>query len=119
MPPPSPACPSTPLGTTWPRVPPPPTIRLYDANTAQCFVSAIPSHQHSGEVTSIKGSYDWKHFCSRSKDGSVKIWDGVSNRCIASPLQAHDGAEVYSVVFSRTKSIYLKGRRQFVNRDSI
>ena len=96
-----------------------PTIRLYNANTAQCFVSAVPSHQHSGEVTSIKGSYDWKHFCSRSKDGSVKIWDRVSNRCIASPLQAHDGAEVYSVVFYRTKSIYLKGRRQFVNRDSI
>ena len=45
--------------------------------------------------------------------------DGVSNRCIASPLQAHDGAEVYSVVFSRTKSIYLKESRQHVNRDSI
>ena len=83
-------------------------IRLYDANTKQCFVRAVPSHQHSG-----------KHFCSGSKDGSVKIWDGVSNRCIATFLQAHDGAEVCSVVFSRTKSIYLKGRRQHVNRDLI
>ena len=78
-----------------------PIIRLYDANTAQCFVSAVPSHQHSGEVTSIKWSNDGKHFCSGSKDGSVKIWDGVSNRCIATFLQAHDGAEVCSVMFSR------------------
>ena len=78
-----------------------PIIRLYDANTAQCFVSAVPSHQHSREVTSIKWSNDGKHFCSGSKDGSVKIWDGVSNRCISTFLQAHDGAEVCSVVFSR------------------
>ena len=49
----------------------------------------------------MKWSNDGKHFCSGSKDGSVKIWDGVSNRCIATFLQAHDGAEVCSVAFSR------------------
>jgi len=31
-----------------------PIIRLYDVNTIQCYVSAIPSHQHTGPVTSIK-----------------------------------------------------------------
>merc|ERR1719357_706013 len=82
-----------------------PIIRMYDANTAQCFVSAVPSHQHNGDVTSIKWSNDGKHFCSGSKDGSVKIWDGVSNRCIATFLQAHDGAEVCSVQFSKDGSV--------------
>jgi cleavage stimulation factor subunit 1 len=41
---------------------------------------------------------------SGSVDGSIKIWDAVSNRCIATfPtfLQAHDGDEVCSVTFSR------------------
>lgn len=33
-----------------------PVIRLYDVNTVQCFVSAIPSHQHTGPITSIKYS---------------------------------------------------------------
>jgi len=92
-----------------------PIIRMYDANTAQCFVSAVSSHQHGGEVTSIKWSNDGKHFCSGSKDGSVKIWDGVSNRCIATFLQAHDGSEVCSVVFSRNgKYVLSSGKDSLV-----
>jgi len=31
-----------------------PIIRLYDINTVQCYVSSLPSHQHTGPVTSIK-----------------------------------------------------------------
>jgi WD40 repeat protein len=46
-------------------------------------------------------SNDGKHFVSGSVDGSIKIWDAVSNRCIATFLQAHDGDEVCSVTFSR------------------
>lgn len=38
---------------------------------------------------------------SGSKDGCIKIWDGVSNRCIATFLQAHDGSPISSVTFSR------------------
>lgn len=92
-----------------------PIIRMYDANTAQCFVSAVPSHQHSGELTSLKWSNDGKHFCSGSKDGSVKIWDGVSNRCIATFLEAHNGAEVCSVVFSRNgKYVLSSGKDSMV-----
>lgn len=31
-----------------------PIIRLYDINTVQCYVCSLPSHQHTGPVTSIK-----------------------------------------------------------------
>lgn len=31
-----------------------PVIRLYDTNTAQCFVCSFPTHYHSGSVTSLK-----------------------------------------------------------------
>ena len=31
-----------------------PILRLYDVNTAQCFISAIPSHHHSGAINSVK-----------------------------------------------------------------
>jgi len=92
-----------------------PIVRMYDMNTAQCFVSAIPSHQHSSAVTSVKWSNDGKHFVSASTDGSIKIWDGVSNRCIATFLQAHDGAEVCSVVFSRNgKYVLSSGKDSLV-----
>jgi cleavage stimulation factor subunit 1 len=78
-----------------------PVIRLYDVMTAQCFVCSIPSHQHTAGVTSIKYSPDAKIYASAGRDGSIKIWDGVSNRCVNTFLKAHDGAEVCSVRFSR------------------
>ena len=34
-------------------------------------------------------------------DGSVKIWDGISSQCVATFKNAHEGAEVCSVEFSR------------------
>ena len=76
-------------------------IRMYDVNTTQCFVSSVASHQHTGDITSLGWSNSGKHFVSGSKDGSIKIWDGVSNRCVATFLQAHEGAPVCSVAFSR------------------
>ena len=78
-----------------------PVIRMYDVNTTQCFVSSVTSHHHTGDITSLRWSNTGKHFVSGSTDGSIKIWDGVSNRCVATFLQAHDRAPVCSVAFSR------------------
>lgn len=76
-------------------------IRVYDINTAQCFVSAIPSQQHKGSVTCVKYALTAKVYATGSTDGAIKLWDGVSGRCINTFAQAHDGAEVCSVVFSK------------------
>ncbi|KAK3921200.1 Cleavage stimulation factor subunit 1 [Frankliniella fusca] len=76
-------------------------IRLYDVQTAQAFVCNIPSHQHTSGITTIKYSPDAKVFASGSRDGSIKIWDGVSNRCVNTFIKAHGGAEVCSVTFTR------------------
>ncbi|XP_023333349.1 cleavage stimulation factor subunit 1 [Eurytemora carolleeae] len=90
-------------------------LRLYDVNTAQCFISAIPSHHHSAAINSVKWANDGKHFVSGSADGSIKIWDAVSNRCISTFLQAHDGAEVCSVNFSRNgKYVLSSGKDSLV-----
>nr|CAD7448412.1 unnamed protein product [Timema bartmani] len=78
-----------------------PVIRLYDVMSAQCFVCSIPSHQHTGVVTSLKYSLDGKVYASSSRDGSIKLWDGISNRCVNTFHKAHDGAEVCSVRFTR------------------
>jgi len=50
-------------------------------------------------------SPDAKLYTSASRDGSIKIWDGVSNRCVNSFVKAHGGSEVCSVTFSRNGKV--------------
>ncbi|KAI9561193.1 hypothetical protein GHT06_012149 [Daphnia sinensis] len=79
-----------------------PVVRLYDTNTAQCYVCSFPSQYHTNAITSLKYSFDGKLYVSGSRDGSIKLWDGVSSKCVGTISQAHDGAEVGSVTFSRS-----------------
>lgn len=84
-------------------------IRIYDLHTTQCFVSSIPSQQHKSGVSAIKYSATAKLYASGSCDGSIKLWDAVSGRCINTFTQAHDGAEVCSVFFSRNGKVKYSG----------
>lgn len=76
-------------------------LRVYDIATSQCFVSAIPSQQHRAGVVCVKYAQTAKLFASGSLDGAIKLWDGVSGRCVNTFSAAHDGAEVCSVAFSK------------------
>ncbi|XP_070390316.1 cleavage stimulation factor subunit 1 isoform X1 [Dermacentor albipictus] len=91
-----------------------PTIRLYDVNTAQCFVSSIPSDQHKGPINAIRYNNSGKLYVSASKDGDLKLWDGVSNKCVCTFPQAHDGNEVCSVVFSRNGKYVLSSGKDSI-----
>ncbi|XP_060875717.1 cleavage stimulation factor subunit 1-like [Metopolophium dirhodum] len=92
-----------------------PIIRLYDINTVQCYVSSVPSQQHTGPVTSIKFEPGAKYFVSSSRDGSIKLWDGVSNKCVNTFERAHNGSQVCSVTFSRNgKYILSSGKDSLV-----
>lgn len=78
-----------------------PVVRVYDINTGQCFASALAGQKHRSHVTCCKYALTAKLFATGSNDGSIKLWDGVSGRCINTFEAAHEGAEVCSVVFSK------------------
>lgn len=44
-------------------------------------------------------------YVTSSKDGDIRLWDGISNRCINIFPRAHDGFEISSVVFSRNAKV--------------
>ena len=63
----------------------------------------------------IKYENNGKHFCSGSKDGTVKLWDGSNNRCISTLDKAHSGEEVCSVVFSRNGKYILSSGKVLIS----
>lgn len=89
-------------------------VRLYDMNTLQCFVCAFPNHQHTQTLTNLKWSKDAKLFATCSKDGNIKLWDGVSNRCVNTFVKAHDGLEVCSVEFSKNGKYLLSAGKNSI-----
>lgn len=84
-----------------------PVVRLYDVTTGQCFVCPVPSHHHKQRVNCIHFAPNGRLYASGGADGSVKLWDGVSNRCINTFINAHDGAEISSVYFTRNSKYLL------------
>ena len=80
----------------------------------QCFIRKNDEGHLKFAFLFPRWANDGKHFVSGSVDGSIKIWDAVSNRCIATFLQAHDGDEVCSVTFSRNgKYVLSSGKVQY------
>ncbi|CAB4009633.1 cleavage stimulation factor subunit 1 [Paramuricea clavata] len=84
-----------------------PTIRLYEINTLQCYVASNPKEYHNGPITQVSYSPSGHLYASTSKDGSIKVWDGVSNRCISTFPNAHNGNEVSAVRFSKNSKYLL------------
>lgn len=80
-------------------------LRVYDVHTTQCFVSAIPSQQHKAGVTCVKYSPTAKLYATGSYDGDIKVWDGISGRCINTIAEAHGGAAICSLEFTRNGKV--------------
>lgn len=76
-------------------------LRIYDVNTGQCFVSAIPQQHHKSAISCVKYAATGKLYATGSIDGTIKVWDGISARCINTFAEAHGGHEICSVVFSK------------------
>ena len=69
----------------------------------------------AGSITSLSYTKDGRLYASGSKDGTIKIWDGQSNRCVQTIQAAHDGTQINSVTFSKNgKYILSSGKDALV-----
>jgi len=93
-----------------------PTIRLYDIHTAQCYVSSCPRDQHVGSVNMVKYCQNAHLYASAGEDGSIKVWDGVSNRCVQTIQNAHAGEGVCSVEFTKNAKYLLSSGKDSIVR---
>eukprot|EP01090_Pellita_catalonica_P003464 TRINITY_DN13137_c0_g1_i1.p1 TRINITY_DN13137_c0_g1~~TRINITY_DN13137_c0_g1_i1.p1 ORF type:complete len:426 (-),score=51.95 TRINITY_DN13137_c0_g1_i1:98-1375(-) len=84
-------------------------IRLYDVNTFQAYTCAEQSENHAGPINMVRYSVDGSIFASCSKDGAIKLWDGVSNRCINTIPNAHSGFHVSCIQFTANKKYLMSG----------
>ncbi|KAK7093311.1 cleavage stimulation factor subunit 1-like [Littorina saxatilis] len=84
-----------------------PTLRVYDSRTLQCFVGSNPQDQHKAPLTAVDWSPNGNMYASSSKDGDIKVWDGVSNKCVTTFRLAHQGQQVCSLYFSRNSKYLL------------
>jgi len=93
-----------------------PLIRLYDVNTFQSFVSQDKRKHHTAPVTQVRYSAQGNLYASASMDGSIKIWDTISSKCINTIRNAHSGAPVSSVQFSPSSKYLLSGGQDSTSR---
>jgi len=92
-----------------------PIVRLYDVNTFQPFISTDVNHFHSDLVTMVRYSPSGSSYASCSRDGTIKIWDGVSSQCVRTIWTAHSGFVVDSIEYSSNgKYILSCGRDSMV-----
>ncbi|WCJ35822.1 Cleavage stimulation factor subunit 50 [Euphorbia peplus] len=81
---------------------------LYDVNTFQCFLSAsIPEIGINGAINQVRYSSTGGMYVTASKDGAVRLWDGVTATCVRSVVGAHGTAEAISATFTKDQRFVL------------
>ena len=90
-----------------------PMVRLYDMPTLKSYTARRHGDHHHDVINHVEWAPGASVYATCSKDGSIKIWDGVSSECINTIGQAHTGASVSSVQFSKSGRYLLS-----VGRDS-
>ncbi|KAJ3260616.1 hypothetical protein HK103_000226 [Boothiomyces macroporosus] len=82
-------------------------VRLFDIQTMKVFIPSNAADHHQGAITKVRYASNGQTFASCSIDGSIKIYDTVSGRCVNTISKAHDGASVIGIEFTKSNSYLL------------
>ncbi|CAA0826887.1 Cleavage stimulation factor subunit 50, partial [Striga hermonthica] len=93
-----------------------PIAHLYDVNTFQCYLSANIQEINNGAINQVRYSSTGGMYVTASKDGAIRLWDGVTSQCVRSILGAHGTAEATSANFTKDQRYILSsGKDSIVN----
>ncbi|KAL3824726.1 hypothetical protein ACJIZ3_020755 [Penstemon smallii] len=94
-----------------------PIAHLYDVNTFQCYLSAtVQEIGINGAINQVRYSSTGGMYVTASKDGAIRLWDGVTSHCVRSILSAHGTAEATSANFTKDQRYVLSsGKDSVVN----
>ncbi|KAM5570966.1 cleavage stimulation factor subunit 50 [Rosa sericea] len=85
-----------------------PIPHLYDINTFQCYLSAnAPEIDVNGAINQVRYSATGGMYVTASKDGAIRLWDGVTATCVRSIVGAHGTAEATSANFTKDERFVL------------
>ncbi|KAI3673334.1 hypothetical protein L6452_39451 [Arctium lappa] len=81
---------------------------LYDINTFQCYLSAnVQEIGVNSAINHVRYSCTGGMYVTASKDGAIRIWDGVTSNVVRSILSAHGSAEATSAKFTKDQRYVL------------
>ncbi|KAL6281458.1 hypothetical protein ACE6H2_018339 [Prunus campanulata] len=85
-----------------------PIPHLYDINTFQCYLSAnAPEIDVNGAINQAWYSATGGMYVTASKDGTIRLWDGVTANCVRSIAGAHGTVEATSANFTKDQRFVL------------
>ncbi|CAK9147937.1 unnamed protein product [Ilex paraguariensis] len=83
-----------------------PIAHLYDINTFQCYLSANVQ-EINGAINQVRYSCTGGMYVTASKDGAIRLWDGVTASCVRSIVGAHGTMEATGANFTKDQRYVL------------
>ncbi|GMH21899.1 hypothetical protein Nepgr_023742 [Nepenthes gracilis] len=85
-----------------------PIAHLYDINTFKCYLSAnVQDVGANAAINQVRYSATGGMYVTASKDGAIRLWDGVSANCVRSIIGAHGTEEATSANFTKDQRFVL------------
>ncbi|XP_058070491.1 cleavage stimulation factor subunit 50 isoform X2 [Magnolia sinica] len=85
-----------------------PIAHLYDINTFQCYLSSnVQETNANGAINQVRYSSSGGMYVTASKDGAIRVWDGVTSQCVRSITGAHGSTEATSASFTKDQRYVL------------
>jgi cleavage stimulation factor subunit 1 len=83
-------------------------LRVHDLHQGTCYVtSRDQGEQHRGPIRQVRYAPSANMLVTCSDDGDVRLWDGVTGRCVRTFRSVHSGRPVSSALITKNEKYLL------------